>query len=98
MTNTHILVFFFGNSEIHEQLRDPAVLYERQYRNNWSTLQQSGGGRRNNGYEKAEAQTYYGGWHLAAAVLGASKAVPGPVMVGTSGDCDEANAADNGQV
>lgn len=29
--------------------QDPAVLYERQYRNNWSTLQRSGGGRRNYG-------------------------------------------------
>lgn len=47
--------------------QDPAVLYERQCRNNYSTLQWSGGGRRNG--EKAEAQLNYTGWHLAAAVL-----------------------------
>lgn len=60
----------------------PAVLYER---NNWSSLQQSGGGRRNNGCEKAEAQMNYSRWHLAAAVPRASKAAPGPVTVCTSG-------------
>lgn len=39
--------------------------------------------------EKAEAPMNYTGWHLAAAVPRASKAVPGPVRVGTSGAHDK---------
>lgn len=69
--------------------QDPAVLYERQYRNNWSTLQQCGGGRRSNGCENADAPMNYSGWHLAAAGPRVSKAVPGLVTVDTSGSHGE---------
>lgn len=89
MTSTHIPVFCFFVSLFQRRdtwaARDPAVLYEQQYRNNWSTLQRSGGGRRNNGCKEAEAKMSYSGWHLAAAVRRAGKAPPGPVTVGTSG-------------
>ncbi len=84
MTNTHIPVFSSVMLRyMSGSAQDPAVLYERQYRNNWSALQRFGGGSRKNDCGKTLMN--YSGWHLAAAYPRASKAVPGPVMVGTSG-------------
>lgn len=40
--------------------------------------------------KKAEAPMNYSGWHLAAAVPRARRAMPGPVTVGTSGAHGEA--------
>lgn len=48
----------------------------------WNSLEVGGGMS-----EEAEAPMIYSGWHLAAAVPRASRALPRPVMAGTSGVC-----------
>lgn len=54
-----------------------------------------GVGKRSNGCEKEEALMNYSGWYLAAAGPRVSRAVPGPVMVGTSGAHGGLKALDN---
>ena len=85
-----LFCFVFFNSEIHERLSIQLFFM----RGNTEIIGLPCNGLRVGGglmaVKKAEAPMNYSGWHLAAAVPRARRAVPGPVTVGTSGAHGEA--------
>lgn len=90
LTSLFFSSFFFSNSEIHERLSIQLFFMRGNTEIIGLPCNGLGVGGGIMAVKKAEAPMNYSGWHLAAAVSRARRAVPGPVTVGTSGAHGEA--------